>query len=66
MRQGFRRGIPEARAAYFDNYNRGKDQYGRKVLNPAGIDLTPQVASKLGLRRYQNAWVYVRFPWIGR
>jgi hypothetical protein len=57
---------PEAQAAYFDNYNRGKDQYGRKVLNPAGIDLTPRVASRLGLKRYENAWVYVRFPWVGR
>ena len=57
---------PEAQAAYFDNYNHGKDQYGRKVLNPAGIDLTPQVASKLGLKRYENAWVHVRFPWVGR
>ncbi len=57
---------PEAQAAYFDRYNRGKDQFGRRVLNPAGIDLTPQVASRLGLKRYQNAWVYVRFPWVGR
>ena len=57
---------PEAQAAYFDRYNGGRDQFDRKVLNPAGIDLTPQVASKLGLRRYQNAWVYVRFPWVGR
>ena len=57
---------PEAQAAYFDNYNRGRDQYGRKVLNPAGIDLTPRVASRLGLKRYENAWVRVRFPWVGR
>ncbi len=57
---------PEAQAAYFDNYNRGKDQFGRKVLNPAGVDLTPRVASRLGLKKYENAWVYVRFPWVGR
>ena len=57
---------PEAQAAYFDNYNRGRDQYGRKVLNPAGIDLTPRVASKLGLKRHENAWVNVRFPRVGR
>ena len=57
---------PEAQAAYFNNYNRGRDQFGRKVLNPAGVDLTPRVARKLGLRKYQNAWIYVRYPWVRR
>ena len=57
---------PEAQAAYFKNYHKGKDQFGRKVLNPAGIDLTPRVASKLGLKRYENDWVQVHFPWVGR
>jgi len=66
MWDNLRRCTPEAQAAYFDNYNRGKDQFGRRVLNPAGIDLTPRVASRLGLKRYENAWVYVRFPWVGR
>lgn len=56
--------MPEAQAAYFDNYNGGKDQYGRTVLNPAGVDLTPRVARRLGLARYQNAWIYVRYPWV--
>jgi hypothetical protein len=55
---------PEAQAAYFNNYNGGRDQFGRKVLNPAGVDLTPTVARKLGLRKYQNAWIYVRYPWV--
>ena len=58
--------MPEAQAAYFDNYNRGEDQFGREVLNPAGVDLTPRVARTLGLRRYQNAWIYVRYPWVQR
>jgi hypothetical protein len=58
--------VPEAQAAYFRNYNRGRDQFGRKVLNPAGVDLTPRVARKLGLRKYQNAWIYVRYPWVRR
>jgi hypothetical protein len=53
---------PEAQAAYFRNYHRGRDQFGRKVLNPAGVDLTPRVAYRLGLKRYQNAWVYLRYP----
>ena len=57
---------PEAQAAYYNNYNRGKDEFGREVLNPAGVDLTPAVARGMGLRKYQNAWVYVRFPWIRR
>jgi hypothetical protein len=60
-----RRCKPEAEAAYFNNYNHGKDQFGRKVLNPAGVDLTPRVAKRLGLRKYQNAWVWVRYPWVG-
>jgi hypothetical protein len=57
---------PEAQAAYFKNYNNGKDQFGRKVLNPAGVDLTPRVASRLGLKKHENAWVHVRYPWAGR
>lgn len=43
-------GKPETEAAYFDNYNNGKDEFGRTVTNPAGVDLTPTVASQLGLR----------------
>ncbi len=58
--------LPEAQAAYYRNYNRGKDEYGREVLNPAGADLTPAVARRMGLRKYDNAWVYVRFPWVRR
>ncbi len=57
---------PEAQAAYFNNYHNGRDEFGRKVLNPAGVDLTPAVARRLGLRKYQNAWVYVRYPWVRR
>jgi len=55
---------PEAQAAYYNDYNNGKDEFGRKVLNPAGVDLTPAAARRLGLDRYQNAWVAVRFPWL--
>ena len=57
---------PWAQAAYFRNYNHGKDQYGRRVTNPAGVDLTPRVARALGLSKYQNAWIYVRYPWVRR
>ncbi len=57
---------PEAQAAYFQNYNGGKDEFGREVLNPAGVDLTPAVARDLRLAKYQNAWVYVNYPWVRR
>ena len=57
---------PEAEAAFYREYNRGKDEFGREVLNPAGVDLTPAAARKLGLDRYQNAWVDVRFPFLRR
>ncbi len=56
--------MPEAQAAYFDNYNGGRDQFGRIVRNPGGVDLTPRVARRLGLSRYENAWIYVRYPWV--
>ena len=57
---------PEAQEAYYHNFNRGKDEFGREVLNPAGVDVTRSVARNMGLKRYQNAWVYVRFPWVHR
>lgn len=56
---GLPKGLPEAEAAFFDGYNDGKDQFGREVLNPAGIDLTPQAASLLGLDFLENAWVEI-------
>lgn len=66
MWKSLRRCVPEAHAAYYRNYNGGKDEFGRTVLNPAGVDLTPAVASDLRLGKYQNAWVYVKFPWLRR
>jgi hypothetical protein len=57
---------PEAQVAYYQNFNKGKDEFGRKVLNPAGIDITPDVARSMGLEKHQNAWVWVRFPWVHR
>lgn len=61
---------PEAEAAYFNNYNRGEDQFGREVANPAGIDLTLAAAAKMGvkkkLKRSGIIKVDVRFPWVRR
>ncbi len=56
------RSLPEAEAAFYDNYNKGKDGFGRKVLNLAGVDLRPAVAKKLGLSKYENAWIQVSYP----
>jgi hypothetical protein len=57
---------PQAQVAYYQNFNKGKDEFGREVLNPAGVDLTPDVAGSMGLKKYQNSWVWVRFPWVHR
>jgi hypothetical protein len=57
-------GMPQAQAAFFNGYNGGKDQYGRIVANPAGIDLTDPVRRQLGLGYLQNAWVQVTFSWL--
>ena len=65
--EGLPRCVPEAQAAYRHGYNGGRDQFGRDVLSPAGIDVTPPVARDLGLKRWeQGAWVYVTFPWVRR
>lgn len=57
-------GTPEARAAYRDGYNGGHDQFGRKVLNPAGIDLADGVFwDDLGLK--DNSTVTVDYLWTG-
>ncbi|BBL78542.1 hypothetical protein RxyAA322_03960 [Rubrobacter xylanophilus] len=62
--------VPEAQAAYFEDYNGGKDQFGREVLNPAGVDLTLAVAGRMGIKRkLQNRGVirvYVHYPWVQR
>jgi hypothetical protein len=39
----------------------GADQFGRCVLNPAGIDLSIQAAKALGMT--DNGWVTVSFLW---
>ena len=56
-------GKPEAQAAYYDGYNSGKDQYGRTVTNPAGIDLADGTFwDDLGMT--DNDWVTVEFLWL--
>jgi hypothetical protein len=62
--------VPEAQAAFFDNYHRGKDQFGREVGNPAGMDITPAVARKMHLWKRIQLRGYIRvrvhFPWASR
>jgi hypothetical protein len=58
------RGRPQAQAAKQDGYNGGKDQFGRVVRNPAGIDLADGMFWD-GLRLTTNAWVTVTFQWTG-
>ncbi|NUO59769.1 MAG: hypothetical protein HOV78_24165, partial [Hamadaea sp.] len=56
------RGKPAAEAAYAEGYNRGRDEFGRTVSNPAGIDLADR-AFRDGLLLRDNAWVRVAFLW---
>ncbi|HEX7302112.1 hypothetical protein [Lentzea sp.] len=57
-------GKPEAQAAYEDGYNGGKDASGRKVANPAGIDLGDGTFWD-GLKLTTNSWVTVTYLWTG-
>lgn len=54
-------GTPAATAAFYDDWNDGKDESGRTVLNPAGIDLTPSVASHIGFGTNVSGFVDVRY-----
>lgn len=58
------RGMPQAQAAYEQGYNGGKDQFGRQVRNPAGIDLADGTFWDALLLK-ENAWVNVTFLWTG-
>ena len=68
MWQDLPRCVPEAQAAFFDNYNRGKDQFGREVGNPAGIDITPAVARRMDMwqkiQRRGLIKVRVKYLWM--
>jgi hypothetical protein len=58
------RGLPQSQAAKQKGYHGGKDQFGRKVVNPAGIDLADGLFwDALGLK--DNAWVEVDYLWTG-
>lgn len=58
------RGRPQAEAAFTDHYHDGRDASGRRVTNPAGIDLADGTFRQdLGLT--DNAWVTVTYLWTG-
>lgn len=57
-------GKPEAQAAYQNGYNGGKDQFGRTVTNPAGIDLADGVFWD-ALQLAGNSWVDATYLWTG-
>ncbi|MPZ64803.1 MAG: hypothetical protein GEU83_04555 [Pseudonocardiaceae bacterium] len=57
-------GLPQAQAAFEDGYNGGRDQFGRRVVNPAGIDLADGMFWD-GLRLRDNSWVTVSYLWTG-
>lgn len=57
-------GVPQAQAAFDGDYNGGRDQFDREVLNPAGIDLGDGLFwDALGLK--DNSWVTVDYLWTG-
>ena len=59
-----KQGTPEAQAAFRNGYNGGKDGFGRKVGNPAGIDLGDGTFwNDLGL--INNTTVTVDYLWTG-
>ncbi|MBC3189601.1 hypothetical protein H7X46_00780 [Pseudonocardia sp. C8] len=56
-------GVPQAAAAR-NGHNGGKDQFGRRVANPAGIDLGDGIFwDVLGLK--DNSQVHVEYLWTG-
>jgi len=60
---GLGQGLPEAQAAYQDDFNSGRDEYRRRVVNPAGIDLADGTFWD-GLNLSDNAWITVKYLWL--
>jgi hypothetical protein len=57
-------GRPMAHAAYYDGYNGGLDERGRRINNPNGIDIADGAFwDDLGMTR--NDYVDVTFLWLG-
>lgn len=67
QRQQFKdlpQGVPQAQAAFRNGHNGGKDGFGRRPSNPAGIDLGDGIFwDVLGLK--DNSQVQVDYLWTG-
>jgi hypothetical protein len=61
---GLPTGQPEAQAAYQSGYNGCRDQFGRVVRNPGGLDLADG-AMWDGLHVGDGARMTVSYPWTG-
>jgi hypothetical protein len=57
-----RQGLPQAQAAYQNGHNGGRDGFGRRVSNPAGIDLADGTFWR-DLAMRDNDWVSVEYLW---
>ncbi len=57
-------GMPQAQAAFQNQYHDGEDGFGRSVKNPAGIDVADGTFHALGLDT--NSFVTVDYLWTGR
>ncbi|WP_211301546.1 hypothetical protein [Murinocardiopsis flavida] len=58
------RGTPQAQAGHQDGHNKGRDGFGRRIANPAGIDLADGTFDD-ALKLATNAWVRVDYLWTG-
>lgn len=57
-------GKPMAQAAYQSGYNRGRDEFGRRIAAPNGIDIADGAFwDDLGMT--DSDWVQVTFLWLG-
>lgn len=57
-------GMPMTQAAYFDGYNGGLDEFGRRIVLPSGMDIADGAFwDDLGMTN--NDWVKVSFLWMG-
>lgn len=57
-------GVPMAQAARLDGYNNGRDEFGRRIRLPNGIDIADGAFwDDLGMT--DSDWVEVSFLWLG-
>lgn len=59
-----RRGLPQAQAAVQKHADGGRDEFGRRVRNPAGIELGDGTARQT-LHIGAGGWVRVTYLWTG-